>query len=246
MKLPSIKIEKFAASANMAKLFSGFHPKTLRYLATLKRNNNREWFQENKQRYENEFLAPALAFIEAIEKPLTKISPCLRAVPKKTGGSLMRIYRDTRFGKDKTPYKTNIGIHFRHVSGCDVHAPGCYVHVEPKNVFVGAGVWRPDSKALAKIRPKIDADPAGWERASRGKAFRDRFELAGDSLKRPPAGFAADHPLIGDIKRKDFIGVAQLADDTIFSDTFLDECLSAFRAARPLMRFLCQAVEVPF
>ena len=230
----------------MGKPFSGFHSNTLRYLATLKRNNNREWFQANRDRYEAEFLDPALTFIEAMENPLQKISPCLQAVPKKTGGSLMRIYRDTRFGKDKTPYKTNIGIQFRHITGRDVHAPGCYVHIEPENVFLGVGVWHPESKSLTKIRRSIDADPAGWKRASRGKALCKRFSLAGESLKRPPSGYAADHPLIDDLKRKDFIGVAEVATDTIFERNFMDECLDTFRTARPFMRFLCQALEVPF
>ena len=158
----------------------------------------------------------------------------------------MRIYRDTRFGKDKTPYKTNIGIQFRHVAGRDVHSPGCYVHVEPKNVFLGVGVWHPESKSLAKIRRSIDADPAHWKRASRGKAFCKRFALAGDSLKRPPSGYAAEHPLIDDLKRKDFIGVAEVAADALFEGSFVDDCLDAFRTARPFMRFLCQALEVPF
>jgi len=230
----------------MGNHFNGFPPNTLRFLAALRRNNNRAWFQANRDRYEAEFLDPAFAFIEAMEKPLQKISPCLQAVPKKVGGSLMRIYRDTRFAKDKTPYKTNIGIHFRHVAGRDIHAPGCYVHIEPKSVFFGAGIWHPDSKSLAKIRRGIDADPPAWKRASRGKAFRHRFTLAGNLLKRPPAGFGADHPLIEDLKRKDFIGIAPVADEAILHASFVDVCLDTFRAARPLMRFLCKTLGLPF
>lgn len=226
--------------------FTGFHPNTLRFLTTLKRNNNREWFQANRNRYESEFLAPALAFIEAMQKPLQEIAPCLQVVPKRTGGSLMRIYRDTRFSKDKIPYKTNIGIHFRHIAGCDIHAPGCYVHIEPGHVFLGVGVWHPTTKTLTKVRHRIDTDPTGWKRASRGKVFCKRFTLTGDRLKRSPLGFASDHRLIEDLKRKDFIGASQVADEMIFTECFVDQCLDAFRTARPFMRFLCQALEVPY
>lgn len=226
--------------------FTGFPPGTLRFLTDLRRNNNRQWFQENRNRYEEEFLEPALAFIRTIAEPLQKISPCLLAVPKKTGGSLMRIYRDIRFSKDKTPYKTNMGIHFRHRLGRDVHAPGCYVHIEPQGVFLGVGIWRPESKSLLKIRSEICEDPAGWKKASRGKAFRERFRLAGDSLKRPPLGFDASHPMLEDLKRKDFIGAMDVADNEILDGELIKTSLDAFRTARPFMRFLCQTLGVPF
>lgn len=230
----------------MTRRFDGFPPDTLRFLTSLKRNNNREWFQKNRDRYEAAFLQPALAFIEAIDQPLRTVSPCLQAVPEKVGGSLMRIYRDTRFSKDKTPYKTNIGIHFRHVAGCDIHAPGCYVHIEPKGVFLGVGIWHPDTKTLSRIRRGIDEDPAGWKRSSAGKSFRSRFSLIGDSLKRPPAGYSADHPLIEDLKRKDFIGHCPVVDEAIMLEHFVDHSVETFRAARPLMRFLCRTLDLPF
>ncbi|MGI9427261.1 MAG: DUF2461 domain-containing protein, partial [Bythopirellula sp.] len=126
--------------------FPGFPLGLLHFLNDLTKHNKRDWFQANKSRYEQELLAPALAFIEAMKEPLGKISPYFQAIPKKQGGSLMRIYRDVRFSKDKRPYKTNVGIHFRHEAGCDVHAPGFYFHIEPDEVFIGAGIWHPDSK----------------------------------------------------------------------------------------------------
>lgn len=225
--------------------FKGFPANTLKFLKKLKRNNNREWFNKNKGDYESYFLAPALAFIEAMQAPLLKISECFTAVPKKSGGSLMRIYRDTRFSKEKTPYKTNIGIHFRHTQGKDVHAPGYYVHIEPGEVFLGVGIWRPETKALAGIRQLIDEEPAAWKKASAGKAFRDRFELAGESLKRPPRGYDNEHPWIVDLKRKDFIGVQSLADGDIEQASFVKQVADSFKKATPFMKFLCQAIDVP-
>ena len=167
----------------------------LHFLEELAQHNNKKWFDANKARYEQEVREPALAFIEAMQKPLAKISPDFLAVPKKVGGSLMRIHRDIRFGKDKTPYKTNVGIQFRHEAGCDVHAPGFYVHIDVNEVFLGAGVWRPASEALLAIRKRIDEEPKEWKRVRDNKRFREKWDLAGDSLKRPPRGFDADHPM---------------------------------------------------
>ncbi|PIP02194.1 MAG: TIGR02453 family protein, partial [Zetaproteobacteria bacterium CG23_combo_of_CG06-09_8_20_14_all_54_7] len=101
-----------------------FTPATMAYLETLAANNNRDWFQEHKHRYEQDVREPALAFIEAVGARLPAIAPHFTADARKMGGSLMRVYRDSRFSKDKTPYKTNIGIQFRHEAGKDVHAPG--------------------------------------------------------------------------------------------------------------------------
>ncbi len=121
--------------------FSGFPIGLLHFLDELSRNNKREWFQANRSRYEQDVLQPALAFIETMAKPLEKISPHFCAVPKRMGGSLMRPYRDVRFSKDKRPYKTNVGIQFRHEAGRDVHAPGFYFPIEPDEAFLGVGIW---------------------------------------------------------------------------------------------------------
>lgn len=226
--------------------FPGFPLEMLHFLNDLSKNNNRNWFQANKSRYERQLLEPALAFIEAMVEPMKKLSPEFRVVPKRTGGSLMRIYRDIRFSKDKRPYKTNVGIHFRHQAGCDVHAPGFYFHIEPDEVFLGAGVWHPDSKALGKIRKAIDEDSTTWKRAKNGKAFRARYELSGDSLKRPPQGFSADHPLLEDLKRKDHIGLCRLDHDVLFEPEIVKQAAATFRAAKPYMKFLCEAIGVNF
>ncbi len=228
------------------KKFPGFPLELLHFLSDLSKHNKRDWFEKNKMRYESELLEPSLAFIEAMAEPLAKISPHFRAVSKKSGGSLMRIYRDVRFSKDKRPYKTNVGIHFRHAKGKDVHAPGFYFHIDPEEVFVGAGIWHPDSKALGKIRKAIHRDPASWKKAKGGKAFRDRYEQSGDSLIRPPKGYDADHPLIEDLKRKDHIGLHQIDHDALLSSTIVKETTAAFRAAKPYMAFLCAALGVQF
>lgn len=230
----------------MANDFDGFSLGMLHFLNDLSNNNNRDWFQKNKPRYEKEVLEPSLDFIRAIEKPLHRISPHFLAVPKRVGGSLMRIYRDTRFAADKTPYKTNVGIHFRHEVGKDVHAPGFYFHIEPESVFLGAGIWHPDSATLKEIRAAMDAEPPAWQRVKKTKAFRESFQLAGDSLKRPPKGFDADHPLIEDLKRKDFIAVKELDSSEIFEKSIVKLVTDAFRSVKPLVKFLCHAIDVPF
>ena len=226
--------------------FDGFHPAMVQFLDELASHNNRDWFAKNKARYESDVLEPALRFIEAMQKPLAGISSHFLAIPKRLGGSLMRIYRDTRFAKDKRPYKTNVGIHFRHEKGKDVHAPGFYVHIEPDQFFIGCGIWHPDSTTLAKIRKTIHKDPAGWKRASRGKAFTRDFKLAGDSLKRPPRGFDAEHPLIDDLKRKDFIAVAELDMDELFRPGLVKATAAKMRTCKPLVSFLCGATKLPF
>ncbi len=226
--------------------FEGFPRDTLKFLRELKKNNRREWFQEHKPRYETAFINPALNFIEAMQKPLNKLSPFLEAVPKKMGGSLMRIYRDTRFAKDKTPYKTNIGIQFRHEAGCNVHAPGCYVHIEPNNVFVGVGIWRPEKEVLRMIRERISQESRAWKKVRDQKKFREAFKLSGESLIRPPAGFDKEHPMIDDIKRKDFIVICSLKPKQIESPDFIQEVITHFKLATPYMRFLCEAIEIPY
>ena len=112
-----------------ASRYASFRPETIGFLRELKRNNTRDWFNENKPRYEEDVLDVALHFIQSMHDPLQKIAPHFTAIPKRMGGSLMRVYRDTRFSKNKTPYKTNIGIQFRHEQAKDVHAPGYYVQI---------------------------------------------------------------------------------------------------------------------
>ncbi len=226
--------------------FKGFPPATLKFLRDLQRHNDRDWFAANRDRYEADLLAPSLAYIEAMQQPLAKVSPLFQAVPRKVGGSLMRIFRDVRFSKDKSPYKTNIGIQFRHEAGADVHAPGFYVHIEPEQCFLGAGMWHPAADPLRAVREAIESRPADWQRARDHKPFRSRYTLAGDSLQRLPRGVDREHPYVADLKRKDFIGVQSLDPAAITAADFVPESIRAFRAAGPFMRFLCEAVGVGY
>jgi uncharacterized protein (TIGR02453 family) len=226
-------------------MFEGFPKDSIKFLKQLSKNNNREWFAEHKSRYEEVVLGPALELVADMEKPLRKISPHFLAVPKRSGGSLMRIYRDTRFSKDKTPYKTNLGVHFRHEAGKDVHAPGFYFHIDTKSIFVGAGVWHPDNPTLNQIRGLIDDDPKRWKRVINGNAFKETYELHGESLKRPPRGYEPDHPLIVDLRRKDHIGLSPLTEKDLFDRTLIDKLVKDFKTALPYVRFLCDAIHLP-
>jgi len=223
-----------------------FRPGLFRFLKDLKANNEREWFQANKDRYESELKEPAIRFISAVAPHLAKISPHFRADPRPVGGSLFRIYRDTRFAKDKTPYKTHVGIHFRHDAGKDAHAPGFYLHLEPGESFLGVGIWRPQASIARQIREAIVEDSTTWKRLTSAKAFRERFTFRGDSLKRPPRGFDPEHPLARDLKRKDFIALTPLTQKAVTSTGFEREVAKACRAGAPLARFLCSALAVQF
>lgn len=229
----------------MATDFEGFPREFFSFYRQLEKNNNRQWFNENKQRYLDFVVAPSLDFITAMQPRLKKISPCFLAVAKRSRGSLMRIYRDIRFSKNKQPYKNNLGIQFRHEMGKDVHAPGFYFHYSTKESFIGAGVWSPASGPLNQIRAVIDDDSARWKRVSRGKKFKTVYELAGESLKRPPRGYSADHALIDDLKRKDHIAVAPLSAKDFADAGIVDLTAERIRVAMPYVRFLCDALRLP-
>ncbi len=224
--------------------FTGFDPSMLGFLDQLAQNNERDWFAENKHRYERLVREPALDFIVAMDPLLDRIAPQFEAVAKKMGGSLMRVFRDTRFGRDKTPYKTNVGIQFRHTQGKDVHAPGYYLHIEPGAHFIGAGMWRPDPDSLAAIRSAIVERTSAWTTAR--DAVAKTYSFDGGALKRPPRGYPVDHPMIDDIKRTDFIATRSFDDSELFRKDFAARVANRFEAATPLMKFLCRAVGVPF
>ncbi len=223
-----------------------FTPKLFAFLRDLEANNDRDWFKANQDAYEAHIREPALDFINDFAKPLARISPHFVADSRTVGGSLFRIQRDTRFSKDKTPYKTNTGMHFRHERAKDVHAPGFYLHLQPGQCYMGVGLWRPETKAAYQIRHAIDDDPDGWRKASRTKRFTDVFELGGDTLARPPKGFDADHPLIEDLKRKDFIASTRVKQSTVTSDHFMEDFTDYCRRSVPFTRFLCGAVGLEF
>ena len=223
-----------------------FGPGLFRFLRALARNNNRNWFQQRKERYEAEVREPALDFIRLMAGPVLRISPHLTAIDKRVGGSLMRVHRDTRFSNNKLPYKTNVGIQFRHEAGKDVHAPGLYLHVEPGRCFLGCGMWRPDSESLRAVREAIVDDPRGWKRVRDGKRFRDAWAPGGASLKRAPRGYDESHEMIEDLRRTDHIAFCELSDPEIVAADLVTEVTSRFRRAAPYLRWQAEALGLPF
>ena len=217
-----------------------FTPRLFKFLRDLKRNNDRAWFQENKARYIADVQQPLLRFIADFATPLRKLAPAFDADPRPTGGSMFRIYRDTRFSKDKSPYKTHASAHFRHKqTSTDVHAPGFYFHLDPGECFIGGGLWLPEPPLLKKVRDAIADDADGWRKVRRAVK-----EIDGEGLTRPPQGYDPAHPFIDDLKRKSFFASVAFTDTEVTGADFLDRCADACRSVRPLMKFLTEAVDL--
>jgi len=219
-----------------------FRPALFRFLEELRAHNDREWFAANKPRFEDDVRDPMLAFVRGVAAPLSRISRHVVADPRPVGGSLFRIYRDTRFSKDKTPYKTHVAAHFRHRAARDVHAPGYYLHLEPGQVLLGAGLWHPDPAALLAVRHAIARTPAVWTRVVAAPAFRRSCTLEGEVAKRPPRGFDPAHPLVDDLRRKDFVAMQRLPEKDALSPRFSERFVAFCRDAAPLNAFLCKAL----
>ncbi len=227
--------------------FKGFPKDFFAFFRELKANNNRIWFEDNKQRFRDSVQAPMSAFIAAIAPHLKKISKNFVADPRPNGGSMFRIYRDVRFSKDKRPYKEHAACHFRHSFGRDAHAPGFYMHVSPTETVFGGGLWMPPPDALAKIRESIAARPQAWKKVLTDAKFARQFDgVGGDALTRPPRGFDATHPFIEDIKRKSFIAMRDENAKMAAQGDFVDVVAGTYASAAPLVRFLCGALDVPF
>jgi uncharacterized protein (TIGR02453 family) len=215
------------------------------FLKDLQRHNDRAWFAENKERYVEAVQQPALEFVRAFAPFLAEISSQFVADGRPVGGSLSRIYRDVRF-TDKSPYKTHVVISFRHRLGKYVQMPGYHLYLGPGEVFAAAGIWHPDRETLHRIRTAIVQKPRDWEKATGGEAFSARFRLSGDKLKRAPAGFGPDHPLIEDLKWKDYFALAMFDEWTAIRGDFVPLTARTCSGATPFMRFLCQALGRPF
>lgn len=222
-----------------------FTPTFFKFLKDLKKNNNRLWFHANKERYEKEVRNPFLDFIGELGPQLRKISKHMVADNSPTGGSMFRIYRDTRFAKDKTPYKTAASAKFRHANR-DVHAPGFYLHLEPGECYSAAGIWHPEPPTLSQIRDSISSHPSKWKAMLENKNFKKHYKLEGDTLVRPPKGYDPNHPFIDDIKRKDFLVWMEFGEKEICSSHFMDSFLDACQKASPLVEFITQSLNLPW
>ena len=159
---------------------------------------------------------------------------------------MFRIYRDTRFSKDKTPYKTHAACHFRHKAGRDAHAPGFYLHIETDRISIGGGIWRPPAKQLGMIREFITDNPAAWEKLLKSSAIKKMGGIKGDGLKRPPRGYDADARHIDDLKRKSFFLMSEFDADLALSPALVSESARVFRDTAKLNHFITDALELPF
>jgi uncharacterized protein (TIGR02453 family) len=215
-----------------------FTPALFKFLRDLKAHNDRAWFLANRDRYVADVEAPFLRFITDVGARLPAISKAYVADPRRSGGSMYRIYRDTRFAADKSPYKTWVAASFKHRSSSkDVATPGFYIHIGPKECFAGGGIYHPEMPTLTRIRQHIVADPKGW-----AAVRKSGVEIEGDVLKRAPAGYDPAHRFIDDLKRKDFYGGAEFSERDVTSPGFLDKYVACCQDVAPLMEFLTKAL----
>lgn len=208
------------------------------FLRELKADNTREFFTDNRARYEADVRAPMLAFIDDLRPRLARVNRAFVADPRPTGGSMFRIHRDTRFSADKSPYKTHVAARFAHrAQPKGEMGPVFYLHLEPGGSFAGGGIYHPDSRALARIRHAIVDAAVEWRRI--GKLG---LKIEGASLTRVPAGFAATHPLATDLKRKDFYALHAFSQAEVCAADFVDRYAEACRRVNPLVAFLARSL----
>lgn len=217
------------------------------FLFDLDVNNSTRWMDEHRDRYEEHVKRPLYAFCEALADPLhERVSPYLVAIGRIQGGSVFQIHRDTRFSEDKTPYKRNAGAQFRHeLASTDVHAPGMYLHLEPGNCFMGGGLYHPPTSALTPIRERMVARPDEW-RERRDTALDTGMRMGGDQLKTSPRGFDADHELIEDLRRTSIIVSRPFEERDALAEDFVDRYVGWCDDAAPVLRFVCEAHDVPW
>ena len=212
----------------------------LAFLTKLSKNNNRDWFEKNKNQY-IEAKTTFEDFLEVFHKELVKIDESLGALnPRKMA---FRIYRDVRFSKDKRPYKTNFGAGFS-TKGKMEQEPGFYVHIEPGKSFLAGGIYMPDAENLAKIRQEIDYNAEAFLKMMKAASFKKYFSGLDefDKLKTAPKGYPKDHPHIGLLQHKSFIVSYNFADKDVASPHFHKELAKVAKAIQPLNAFLKQAL----
>ena len=215
---------------------SPFTRKTLAFLRDLKRNNDREWFKARKADYEAHVRGPMVALLARLARDLRAFAPELVADPKV---SLYRIYRDTRFSEDKTPLKTQAAAHFPHRALGKSGGAGLYVEVGPEGVWMGGGIYMPETHELAAIRAHIAEGHRTLRRIVTSKAFAAAVgELGGEQLSRVPRGFPKDHPAAEYLRFRQFLAGREYPADFVCDGRFYPELLRVFRQVAPLVRFL--------
>jgi uncharacterized protein (TIGR02453 family) len=225
--------------------FTGFRPDAIDFLAELAQNNDRSWFQPRKAEYDALLKEPMEAFVGALADAFAARGVPLQADPKR---SIFRIYRDTRFAKDKSPYKTHMGASFPWIESTDPdavmshgdHANGAYFHLQPGNNYVGGGMWRAAKPVLDAFRQAIVDDEPRVRAALEDPAFLAEFGPveSHESLKRVPPGFPLDHPMADLFRFKDVVFGRRLSDDEVYSPDLPDHLAAAYERATPVFRFL--------
>ena len=216
-----------------------FSPATFRFLRSLKRHNTREWFADNRARYVAEVEAPMRQLIADFAPRLGRISRAYVADPRRVGGSMFRIHRDTRFSADKSPFKTWAAARFAHEGrrqGTD-SVPAFYLHIGPDECYGGGGVYHIEMPALTRIRQSIAAPSSRW-----AAVRRTGIEIDGDALTRPPKGFDPAHRFVEDLKRKDLYTLTEFSEAEAAAGDFLDRYTAACERAAPLIEFLTKAL----
>ncbi len=225
--------------------FTGFRPEAVDFLAELAQNNERAWFQAHKSDYEGLLKEPMEGFVAALADAFAAERLPLQADPKR---SIFRIYRDTRFAKDKSPYKTNVGASFPWVEGFDPdtamshteHRNGAYFHLQPGNNYAGGGMWHADKPVLDAFRQTILDDERRVRNALEDPGFIAEFGpvASHDTLKRVPPGYPADHPMADLFRYKDIVFGRRLSDDEVYSPDLPQIMARAYATATPVFRFL--------
>jgi uncharacterized protein (TIGR02453 family) len=218
-------------------------PPLYRFLSQLARNNDRAWFQENKATYD-QLRAQFVADAEFLARGLAQLDPVLAGPQGRT--SVFRIYRDVRFSKNKTPYKTHFSVYFTASLGKEVDSPGYYLQLGPHGqTLVAGGLYLPDKAQLAAVRQEIDYNGDQLKALLAAPDFRRLFgPLGGDKLQRGPAGYPADHPDLELLKHKSFVAAHEIPDhEALALPDWRAHALEGFRALVPLCRFLREAVE---
>jgi uncharacterized protein (TIGR02453 family) len=220
----------------MAATFIGFPPEGLAFLRRLKRNNNREWFLKNKETYDQKVKAPMVDLVLALGREMKQFAPEMVTDPAK---AIYRIYRDTRFSPDKTPYKTHIAAVFTPRGLIKHNSAGLYFHVSPTEVEIAGGVYMPDPEVLRAIRGHIASNHRKLRSVVEAPEFRRMFgELWGERLTRVPKGWAQDHPAADLLRYKQILADVAKPPELAASPKLLSTLVATFRAMLPLIRFL--------
>jgi uncharacterized protein (TIGR02453 family) len=223
-----------AASSSIQPYFS---PEAVKFLRGLKRNNNREWFEARRAIFERELKKPMLAVIERVTDAMTEFAP---AHVRPAQRSMMRIYRDTRFSADKTPYKTHVSAWWTHAGLEKTSGGGYYFHFSPAEVVIAAGIYMPAREQLLAIRLQLLEEHAEFRRLLNDKKLRKLMDIDLDraALTRPPKGFSADHPGIDLIRQQQWGVLARLPGETALDKNLVNEIVTRFRLAAPIVNFL--------